>query len=309
MDGRDGAARGKAVTGRVFIAGGTGFVGSNLLAALGDRPVRLLVRSGERPQRAGANVEVVKGDVTDAATLRSTLDGCEAVINLVAIIKEQGKATFDGVIRGGTENLVNEASRAGVPRFVLMSAMGAMDDARYPYMQAKWRAEQLVKQSGMGWTIFRPSVIFGPGDEFINTLAKLVRMAPVIPVVGDGKSKFQPVSVKEVAQAFVTALDDPKAIGNTYELGGPDILEYEQMLDIIAQKLGKRKPKAHVPVGLMKPVVKLSKPLPAALRPPVTEEQLKMLALDNCTNQSATSKLIGRQPLRLKDGIDYIVSR
>lgn len=296
------------VTGRVYLIGGTGFVGGNLRAALGDRPVRLAVRDPRKyADLARPNLDIVQADISDPASIRSTMDGCEAVINLVAIIKESGKATFDGVIRQGTEHLVREAERSGVRRFLQMSAMGAMDDPRYPYLHAKWKAEQVVRAAELEWTIFRPSVNFGPGDEFINTLAKLIKTAPIIPVVGSGKSKFQPVSVREVAESFVTALDEPKTIGQIYELGGPDILEYEQMIDIIAARLGKKKPKAHVPVGLMKPVVALTKPLPSALRPPVTAEQLKMLSLDNCTDNSATSKLIGRPPMHLKDGIDYIV--
>ncbi len=150
-------------------------------------------------------------------------------------------------------------------------------------------------------------MVFGPGDEFINALAGVVRNFPLIPVVGDGQSKFQPVSVREVAEAFAKALDDPAAVGQIYELGGAQVYTYEGMLDAIAAKLGKKKPKAHVPVALMMPVVKLSKPLPKALRPPVTVEQLKMLALDNCTDQNAAPQLLGRQPLRLEDGIDYIL--
>jgi uncharacterized protein YbjT (DUF2867 family) len=310
MDSTSGGSGAKPVTGRIFITGGTGFVGKNLLEALGDRPVRLLVRD----KRDGAafesdTVELHQGDVTKPETLRGAMTGCEAVIHLVAIIAEEGGATFDGVIHHGTVNVVEEAKRVGIKRFIHMSAMGAQDNPSYPYLKAKWDAEQAVKNSGIPWTIFRPSVIFGPGDGFINVLAKLVKSVPVIPVVGSGKSKFQPVSVKEVAEAFVRALDEPRTSGQVFELGGPEILTYEELLDTIASKLGKKRPKAHVPVGLMKPVVKLTKPLPKALRPPVTEEQLRMLSLDNCSYDSATSRLIGRQPLRLRDGIDYIVSR
>lgn len=297
----------KPVTGRIFITGGTGFVGRNLRQALGDRPVRLLVRTkAEAASLQAPNVELVEGDVTKPESLRGAMTGCEAVVHLVAIISEEGGRTFDGIIHRGTANVVDEARRVGIRRFVHMSAMGAMNNPAYPYMKAKWDAEQLVKNSGIAYTIFRPSVIFGPGDGFINVLAKLVKTAPVIPVVGTGKSKFQPVQVAEVAQSFVRALEEPSTAGQVYELGGPEILSYEELLDTIATKLGKKKPKAHVPVGLMKPVVKLSKPLPKALRPPVTEEQLRMLSLDNCSYQSATSRLIGRQPMRLRDGIDYI---
>lgn len=148
-----------------------------------------------------------------------------------------------------------------------------------------------------------------PVTDSVNALADLVRKAPVIPVVGTGKSKFQPVSVKEVAISFARAISEPETAGQIYELGGPEILTYEELLDTIAQKLGKKKAKAHVPVGLMKPVVKFTKRLPKALRIPVTEEQLRMLSLDNCSYESATSRLIGRQPLRLRDGIDYIVKK
>jgi len=235
------------------------------------------------------------------------MDGCEAVIHLVAIIAEAGGATFDGVIRQGALNVVDEAVRAGVRRFIHMSALGAMNNPAYGYMEAKWQSEQAVQAAGIPWTIFRPSVVFGPGDGFITPLAGLVRAAPVIPVVGAGRSKFHPVSVGEVAEAFRVALDDPSAAGHVYELGGGRIYAYEELLDVIAAKLGKKKPKVHVPVGLMMPIVKLTKSLPQALRPPVTEEQLKMLALDNCTDQSATAELIGRAAMRLEDGIDYIL--
>lgn len=301
------------VTGRVLITGGTGYVGGNIREALAGRPVRLLVRN---MKAAGAlvskDVELVEGDVTKADSLRGAMDGCDAVIHLVAIIEESGGATFDQVIRGGTENAVAEAKRAGVRRFIHMSAMGAQDNDAFPYMQAKWRSEQAVKAAGLPWTIFRPSVVFGPGDGFITVLAQLVKnpLIPIIPVVGEGKSTFQPVSVKDVAAAFRKALDEPRTAGQIYELGGPEIFTYEQLLDVIAGKLGKsRKPKVHLPLGLMKTVVKLSAPLPGPLRPPVTKEQLRMLALDNASSNSGTAKLIGGPPRSLRANIDYIVTR
>ncbi|MFM8594175.1 MAG: SDR family oxidoreductase, partial [Chloroflexota bacterium] len=290
-----------------FITGGTGFVGSNLLKALGNRPVRVLVRDKAKcGLTPSSTMEIVQGDVTNPETLKGAMDGCEAVVHLVAIIAEEGKRTFDLLIRQATVNVVEEAKRAGIRRFLHMSAMGTRNDPHYGYFEAKWQAEQAVINSGIPWTIYRPSVIFGPGDEFINTLATLVKYAPVIPVVGTGQSKFQPVNVREVAQCFLRGLDDPATAGHIYDIGGGKTYTYRELLQAIANQLGVKKPMAKVPVGLMKPVVKLSSPLPKALRPPVTSEQLKMLSIDNCSDNSATSFLLGRPPMRLEDGIGYI---
>lgn len=295
------------IDGRIFLTGGTGFVGRSIIEALGDRPVRVLVRDRADGARVAApNVELVTGDVTQAASLRGLMDGCEAVIHLVAIIEEEGGATFDGVIRGGTINVVREAQRADVRRFLHMSALGTRNDPRFGYFEAKWQAEKAVEQSGIPWTIIRPSVIFGPGDGFVTTLANLIESAPVIPVVGAGRSLFQPIAAQEVAAAYVRALDDPSTAGHIYELGGGKTYTYEGLLDALSERLGVSKRKVHVPTGLMKAVVRLSSPLPKSLRPPVTSEQLKMLAIDNATERSATAELIGREPIRLEDGLGYI---
>lgn len=292
---------------RVFVTGAAGFVGHHIIEALGDRPVRALINrsSGDLGQRQ--NVETVTGSVTDPHSLAGLIDGSDTVIHLVAIIDESNGQTFDEVIRQGTENVLAEAQRAGTSRFILMSANGAQDDPRYDYMSAKWAAEQAVIESGLSYTIFRPSIIFGPGDGFINQLADVVKTFPVIPVVGDGTSRFQPVHVTEVADAFRRATDDADTTrGQTYELGGPEVYTYRELLDTIASELGKSKPKVNIPVGLMKMVVTATTPLPARLRPPVTLEQLKMLALDNSTPNSATASLIGRPQKHLADSISYI---
>jgi uncharacterized protein YbjT (DUF2867 family) len=304
---RDPRPEAKPVTGRIFMSGATGFVGRAIRQALGERPVRLLVRDPSQSRELqGSSTEIVRGDVTRPESLRGAMDGCEAVIHLVAIIAEEGSATFDNVIRQGAINVLAEAKRAGVDRFLHMSALGTRNDPRFGYFEAKWQAEQAVARSRIPWTIFRPSVMFGPGDGFITTLAGLVKAAPVVPVVGSGKSLFQPISVREVAAAYVRALDDPATAYHIYELGGPGTFTYDELIDAISDQLGVSKPKIHLPISLMKLAVNLSKPLPKALRLPVTSEQLKMLAIDNATGRSATAELIGREPQRLEDGIDYV---
>lgn len=292
---------------RIFITGGTGFVGSALLTALGNRPLRLLVRDIDKHgEHESQHIEVVEGDVTNAGSLRETMSNCSTVIHLVAIIEESGNRTFDQVIRQGTENVINEARAAGVRRFIQMSALGAANKPEFPYHQAKWRAEEAVRASGLDWTIFRPSIIFGPGDGFITTLAGVVRTFPIMPVVGDGRSQFQPVAVEDVAAGFLNALDNPVTIHETLELGGPDVLTYEQLLQLIAQHLGKTRRSLHIPVPLMRAVVTAAQPLPKKLRPPVTRDQLKMLALDNTTSNSATERLIGHPPRSLRENLGYI---
>ncbi|MGC4192526.1 MAG: complex I NDUFA9 subunit family protein [Thermomicrobiales bacterium] len=292
---------------RILVTGGTGFVGSHIVGRLrGEHEVVLLQRPGTgKPAPAG--ISTLAGDVTDPGSLDGRLEGIDAIVHLVAVIEEHGEATFDRVIRQGTENIVVAARDAGVPRFIHMSALGARDDPAYPYHQAKWRAEQAVRSSGLEWTIFRPSVIFGDGDGFITVLAGVVKRFPLTPIVGSGDARFQPVQVDDVADCFVRAIDDPDVtVGQTYELGGGKQYTYEAMIDTIARHQGVKRPKVHVPLPLMKAVVVGTSPLPKALRPPVTGEQLKMLSLDNTTALSATGGLIGRDPLALEDGIGYL---
>lgn len=292
----------------IFITGGTGFVGSRITDVLSrNHPLRVLARPGSKPSLP-AKVEIVEGDVTDRESLRGKLSGCTTVVHLVAIIEEHGAATFDSVIRQGTVNVLDEARAAGVKRFILMSALGAHRDPSYGYHTAKYEAEEAVKASGLDYTIFRPSVIFGEGDGFISVLAGVVKSFPITPIAGSGKAKFQPIQVDDVAECFAKAVDDPeKARGQTYELGGAKPYTYDEMISVIAAKVGKKSPKVHIPLPLMKTVVALSQPLPKAIRPPVTAEQLKMLSLDNSTKDSATPELLGRKPIALEDGIDYLL--
>lgn len=292
---------------RILVTGGTGFVGRRITERLKGRHEVVLLRREGATTPLPDGVEMLAGDVTDPASLAGKLAGFDAVIHLVAIIEEHGDASFDGVIRRGTENVVAAARAGNVPRFIHMSALGARDDPAYPYHQAKWRAEEAVRQSGLEWTIFRPSVIFGKGDGFITVLAGVVRAFPLTPIAGSGEALFQPVQVDDVADCFVRAVDDPETTrGQVYELGGAKPYTYDQMIDVIAQRLGVKRPRVHLPLPLMKAVVAASAPLPKALRPPVTSEQLKMLSLDNSTDHSATGELIGREPVALEDGIDYL---
>ena len=289
----------------ILVTGGSGFIGRRVTSRLaeGGNSVRVLAR-GQRRADQPSGVEVVRGDVVSGEGLSEAMSRVEKVIHLVAIIRESGSQTFEAVIRQGTERLVEAAKVAGVKKLVYVSAIGAQDDPYYPYLHAKWAAERVVALSGLKYTILRPSIIFGEGDEFINALAGLVRYNPVVPVAGDGKTKFQPLWVDDLVTCIVACLDEEAHGGQTLEVGGPEHLTYEDILDIVKEALGKKRLKAHVPLAVMRPLAQMMEwVLP---KPPVTRDQLKMLALDNIAETDSMMRGFGVQPRRLADSLDYI---
>jgi len=292
----------------ILISGGSGFVGQRLVARLleAGEKVRVLAR-GERQTELPAGVETVKGNVVSGEGVSEAMDGVERIAHLVAVIRERGDQTFDRVIRQGTETVVTAAKNAGIKKFVYQSAIGARDDPHFPYLKAKWDAERAVIESGLRYTIVRPSLIFGEGDEFFPTLAGLVRRNPVVPIAGDGKTRFQPIWVEDVVTCLIQCLKDGIHDDAVVEIGGPEHLTYEELIDIVARILDKRRPKAHIPLFLMQPLVSLMEfVLP---KPPVTREQLKMLAIDNITQLDAVPRQCGFQPQKLADGLSYLKER
>jgi NADH dehydrogenase len=292
----------------ILITGATGFVGHHLVEALLDagRPVRCLVRQPDRPAVARlreGGAEIVRGDVTDEVNIVHAAMGAEAMIHLVAVIKERGRSTFAEINYRGTVHALDAAHRAGVRRFIHLSALGADPASPYPYLRSKGLAEEAVRQSGLDFTIFRPSVIFGEGCEFVRMLAALVKALPVVPVVGSGQELFQPVWVGDVATVIARAVDDAATIRRTYDLGGPQQLTYNEILAAVEATLGARRPVVHVPMGLARPVAALmTRVLPS---PPVTPGQLALLSVPNETDRSATEALAGHPPRPLPGNIDY----
>src|SRR5262245_20682399 len=246
----------------VFVTGGTGFVGRAVVAALlahGHR-VRSLVRPGSEGRTSRRDgVEPVAGDVTRPEGLADAVGGADAVVHLVGIIREfPGRGiTFERLHTRATENVLAAARQAGGGRFLHMSALGTGPHARSRYHQTKWAAEEAVRTSGLRWTIFRPSIIFGPGDGFVSLIAGLVRRLPIVPVIGDGRTRFQPVAVTDVGEAFARALDRPGTAGQTFDVGGPRVYTFDEIVDEVGAALGRRRiPKLHHPMGLMAPVVR-----------------------------------------------------
>jgi uncharacterized protein YbjT (DUF2867 family) len=294
---------------RVAITGGTGFVGSNVARALlGSGHEVVLIARGSRRVAPREGLSVVRADVTTGTALAAAFAGCDAVVQLTAIIREKGKQTFDAVIRRGTENVVAAAASAGVGHLLYVSAIGADPDPRFPYHYAKWMAEQAVRGSGVPYTILRPSLIFGPGDGFFTTLCSLVRYSiPVIPIAGDGGSLFQPISIDDVVRCITVSLDRGPAM-RVIEIGGPEQLSYEGIVDVIHDAIGAgMRIKVHVPVAALLPAAAvMDKVLP---NPPVTPAQLRMLARHNITRIDAVPSAFGFAPTSFSANAGYLNDR
>lgn len=291
----------------ILLTGATGFVGGYVARQLVSQGMKLrcLARSTSGIERlAGLGVEVARGDVTNPGSLDDALRGVDAVVHLVAIIVEKGEATFERVNHQGTLNLLGACRRAGVRRIVHMSNIGVAPKAGFPFMHSKWRAEEAVKSSGLDWTVLRSSIMFGAGDEFITKLAGIARGAPIFPIIGTGRSRFQPIWVEDTARCVAKVLADPATIGQVLPIGGPDHLTYEQIVDIIMEALGMKKPKIHLPVGLLTPLAAFMAAVQP--RPLITPGQLSQLALDNTTDLDAVERAFGFRPARLHDKIGYI---
>lgn len=291
----------------VLVTGATGFVGRAVAKALSstDATVRCLVRTpGNESVLSGQNLDIHYGNVSDQAALRSALYDVDVVIHLVAVIRQSKKATFESVNRRGTENVVAAAVEAGVKQFIYISAIGAVDNPVYGYLHSKWQAEQAVITSGLPYTIIRPSIQFGEGDEFINSLAGLVRALPFVPIFGPRRSRYQPVAVGDVARCIAASVDNEDLKGKVIEIGGPDQLSYSDMIDIILDTYQIRKLKLHIPM----PVVRLFVRLMEALlpRPPATSEQLRMMAIPNVAKQDTVEGLFDFKPRPLAGNIEYI---
>ena len=286
----------------ILVTGGTGFIGRHVVARLaeGGEPVRVAAR-GSRKADLPDGVEQVTADVVSGEGLAEAMAGVDKVAHLVAVITEKGGQRFDGVIRGGTANVVSEAEKAGVKKLVYVSAIGAAEDPKFPYWHAKWQAEQAVTAGNLDYTILRPSLVFGPEDDFFNRLERLVRRTPVVPVAGDGQTRFQPIWVEDVVSCVVACLNEGVHDREIVEIGGSEYYSYNEIIDLIRRKVGTRKPKMHVPLWAMRPGARVLQALLPS--PPVTTDQLAMLSKDNITELDAVPKAFGFAPTSLRAGL------
>ncbi len=296
----------------IFITGATGFVGRNLLEALKEEhtPIRCLVRDDRKAALIRSlDCEIVKGDVTDPSSLEGALDDVETVVQLVGIIEERGDATFKKVHVDGTANLISKSVNKGVKRIFYQSALGSDINSPFNYLKTKAEAEDMVRSSGIPFIIFRPSLIVGKGDGFTEKIKQLLSVGPVVPVPGSGNAKFQPVYVKDWCKCFMKAIEREISTGITYEFGGPEHLNYNEILKMIMIALNIRKPIVHIPMSATKmslPFMGMIGSIASALGkeiPSITGELLSLLSIDNICEIDSIQRNFGFIPLSFKEAL------
>ena len=291
------------------VTGAGGFVGRRLVHHLREqgRAVRGIVRSTQDVRvLRDAGCEVAIADVREPASLRQAFAGAGAVIHLVAIIRERGAETFDAVNQAGAAGAAAAAREAGVDRFVHLGALGAGPQATR-YLRSKWLGEEAVRSAGAPFVIFRPSILIGPGGGAAAQFAEVVRfgpwyplvlllglrgffgrlapLTPVVPVLESGRYRSMPVALDDVLSAVIAAIDRPDVVGRTFEIGGPQALTYNEIMDTTARILGLRRRRVHLPLWAARAIVRAFALLP---NPPITEDERQALSEDNlCDNAEA----------------------
>ena len=287
----------------VLVTGGTGFLGRHVCRALITRGFlpRLLVRVGSEgriPEDVRRACRVTPGDVTNREFVENAAQSTKAIVHLAGIIREYpGRdITFDTVHVEATRNAVLAARLWGIPRLVHVSALGAKAGGPGNYFDSKGKAEEIVRRSGLSWTIFRPSGIFGPGDQFISELVRAVRRAPFLPVPGDGEFLLQPVFVGDVVKGIVDCLTGSGAERRAFDVGGPERFTYNELIDRIATAAQVRIRKVHIPVPRLRRSVRF---LSRFEKFPLTPDMLDVLLAGNTCDGGPYFSAFGLEPLPL----------
>lgn len=287
---------------RVVVTGAAGFVGSHAcrsLAASGWRVLALVRNAAKAAERlAHLRLDIRVGDLLDPPYLRSSIDGADAIVHLAAVAIERNEDTYDSVNVGITRAVIDAARAARVTRLIYMSQNGSDSASPFRFLKSKGVAQDLVTDSNLDWTVLRPSVFFGQEDEFVNVLARLVRLTPfVLPLPGNGVSRFQPIAVDDVATVIVRALADDATRQHIYPLGGPAELTLRQIAERILVAMNTRRLIVGVPTAVLRPFVAMLWHIVS--KPPVTTELLDTLALDNTVPLNTVSTIFGVNPTPL----------
>jgi uncharacterized protein YbjT (DUF2867 family) len=293
----------------ILVTGGTGFVGRHLIQRMRKEgiAIRAVVKTVDKAQSLEAlGVNLIQGDITDKASLEKAIIGVTRVIHLVGIIQETPHVTFQGVHVEGTRNILDAAKRAAVHHFFYQSALGTRPAAKSTYHKSKWEAEELVRSSGIPYTIMRPSLIYGSGDGFTTRLSVMIKLSPFLPVIGSGKSKVQPIFINDVISCILKAMTNNSFLNEIYEIGGPEQLTYEEVTLTLAKALGVRRPTMHLPLFSMKLIARILEALLSV--PPLTTDQLTMLQEDNICSMQDINDAFGIEPVKFHDGLASFIA-
>ena len=302
--------------GQATVFGGSGFLGRYVVKRLAESGARVLV-GVRRPELAGflrpmgdvGQIMPIRVDLADADAVAAAVEGSDAVVNLVGILFERGAQRFSAVHAQGAERVAKAAQAHGAARLVHVSAIGASRGSASAYARSKAAGEAAVRAAFEGATIVRPSVVFGPEDDFFNRFAALARIAPALPLIDGGHTRFQPVYVGDAAEAIMRILEDAATAGRTYELGGPRIYSFRELLEYILEQTGRRRLLVPVPSALMRLKAWFLEWLPS---PPLTRDQVAQLAYDNVVTGDTEAGIgtfadLGITPTPLEDVVpDYL---
>lgn len=286
----------------ILITGATGYIGRSLVARLveqGERP-RCLVRNTGKAATVlpVAKVDLVQGATTRPESLTAAVQGIETIVHaafLTADRKEAPGNRYEETNVRGTDNLVRAAQQAGVKRIIEISGLGTKPDKPGSYMQGRYLAEKMVMESGLAWTIIRPSVLFGKDAPFIKGLVNLIHTAPVVPLIGGGKTMFQPIYVEDVVTVIIKTLEQPaRTEGKIYTIGGPEQYSFSQVFDELLKASKTSRPKVYAPT----PLVGLGAAIMEAVlpKPPLTRAAMTLFTFDNTTDLNSVERSFGFRP-------------
>ncbi len=287
----------------ILITGATGYIGRHLvnrLVSQGERP-RCLVRDINRAKRLlpASKVECVVGETTSLSSLEAAVRGVDTVIHAAFLTADNKQSTgneYEKTNVQGTANLIKAAKNAGVKRVIEISGLGTKPDKPGSYMQGRYLSEKMLKESGLNWTIIQPSVLFGKNAPFIKGLADLIRTSPVVPLIGNGKTMFQPIWVEDVITVIIKVLEDPEhTTKRTYTIGGPKYYSFAQIIDVLLKSMHKQRIKAPAP----RPFVAIGAAAMEAVlpHPPITKAAMALFEFDNITDLQSVERDFGFTPM------------
>jgi uncharacterized protein YbjT (DUF2867 family) len=299
----------------VAIAGGSGFIGRAIarrIAAIPSTTVRVLTRNpaAQRAKLKIKNCDFVQADVTLSVSLKEALKGVNAVVNATQfdgypIENPRRGLTFERIDFGGTTALLEAARQNGVAQFIYISGAAADESSAHPAFRAKGLAERAIRESGIAYTIFRPSLVYGPEDKVLNGFVKALKKIPVFPVPGTGRQKVQPVLVDDLAACVALALSGKGANG-AYDVGGPELMTFDEMIRTVMLAAGVRRPIVHVPEGLMRTVGALGEMLPT---PVLSRDAVTFVTADNACDIEPLVRDFGIQLTPMKTGLAYLAKK